>query len=121
MEPEKEKPRMPEQVGDVAEQLRRMSWEILISRDQLLKAAEELPASLYERAQQTTERLMGLHRKLQEISGTLPADPEIFVPESLSESMAGLRGDGLLTLRELDVLITNLHELLHETSVLKTN
>lgn len=120
MEPERET-RMPEQVGDVVEQLRRMSWEILISRDQLLKAAEGLPPSLLERAQQTTERLMGLHRKLQEISGTLPADPEIFVPESLSESMAGLRGDGLLTLRELDGLITDLQELLHETPVLKAN
>jgi hypothetical protein len=112
---------MPEQVGDLVEQLRRLSWEVRISRDQLLKVAEGLPSSLVERAEQTAERLMGIHRKILETSGTLPVDPEIFVSESLSESVAGLRGDGVLALRELDVLINELHDFFAETPVSKTN
>jgi ABC-type branched-subunit amino acid transport system ATPase component len=112
---------MPEQVGDLIEQLRRLRWEIRISRDQLLKAAEPLPSSLLERAQQTAERLMGLHQKIVEISGTLPADTEIVVPEDLSESVAGLRDDGVLTLRGLDDLINDLHDFFTDRPVSLTN
>jgi hypothetical protein len=112
---------MPEQVGDLVEQLRRLSWEVRISRDQLLGAAQGLPASLVEQAQETAERLMGLHQKIQEISGTLPADVEIVVPESLSESMAGLRDDGVLTLRGLDGLINDLHDFFTDRPVSQTN
>lgn len=112
---------MPEQVGDLIEQLRRLRWEFRISRDQLLKVAERVPPSIHERAQQTVERLMGIHQKIEEISGTLPADPEIFVSESLSESVAGLRDDGVFTLRGLDALINDLHDFFTETPVSKTN
>jgi hypothetical protein len=51
---------LPAQVGDLVEQLRRLSWEVRISRDQLLKAAERAPSSIHGRAQGTAERLMGL-------------------------------------------------------------
>jgi len=112
---------MPEQVGDVVEQLRRLSWELRISRDRLLKAAERLPSDLLDRAQQTAGKLMGIDRKLQEISGKLPADTEIDVPESLSESVAELRDDSALTLRGLDALINDLHDFFTETPVSKTN
>jgi len=112
---------MPEQVGDLIEHLRRLRWEVRISRDQLLKVAERVPPGIHERAQQTAERLMGLHQKLEEISGKLPPDPEIVVPESLSESVADLRDDGVLTLRGLDALINDLHDFFTELPVSKTN
>lgn len=112
---------MPEQVGDLIEQLRRLSWEVRISRDQLLKAAEQVPPGIYERAQETAEKLMSLHQRIVEISGKLPDEPEIAVPESLSESVAGLRGDGVLALRGLDVLINDLHDFFTDTPVSQTH
>jgi hypothetical protein len=55
------------------------------------------------------------------ISGTLPADSEIVVPEDLSESVAGLRDDGVLTLRGLDALINDLHDFFTDRPVSLTN
>lgn len=112
---------LPAQVGDLVEQLRRLSWEVRISRDQLLKAAERAPSDIHARAQGTAERLMGIYQKIQEMSGKLPDDIEIAVPAEMSEGVSGLCGEGQLALRELDVLIGDLHEFFAETPVLKTN
>ena len=121
MNPGEDEPRLPEQVGDLVEQLRRLSWEVRISRDQLLRAADGAPSSIHARAQGTAERLMGLRRKILEMSGKLPDDTEVVVPAEMSEDVSGLCGEGQLALRELDVLIRELHELFSETPVLKTN
>ena len=121
MNPEEDEPGLPAQVGDLVEQLRRLSWEVRISRDQLLKAAEGAPSSIHARAQGTAERMMGLHRKILEMSGKLPADSEIVVPVEMSDDVSGLCGEGQQALRELDVLIRELHELFAETPVLQTN
>ncbi len=112
---------MPEQVGDLVEQLRRLRWEMRISRDQLLKAAEGLPDSLLCRAQQTAEKLMGMHRKIEEMSEKLPADTEILVPEELSRNTASLCDDGALALRDLDGLINDLHDFFSETPISRTH
>jgi hypothetical protein len=121
MNPGEGETRLPEQVGDLVEQLRRLSWEVRISRDQLLRAADGAPSSIHARAQGTAERLMGLHRKILEMTGELPADIEIAVPAKMSDDVSGLCGEGQLALRELDVLIRELHELFAETPVLQTN
>lgn len=103
------------------EQLRQLCWELRISRDHLLKTAEGLPNSLLVRAQQTAERLMGIQRKIQETSAALPADTDFAVPESVSQNVAGMREDVALTLRDVDLLTKELHELFKETPVLETN
>ena len=121
MTPDKEDARIPAQVGDLVEQLRRLSWEFRISRDQMLKAAEGLPSRFVERAQQAAEKLMELHRKFVEMSTKLPAESEMVVPAEVSENMAGLCGHGQQALRELDVLIDELHDFFAETPVSKTN
>lgn len=113
--------RMPPQVGDLVEQLRRLSWEVRISRDQLLNVAERLPSRFVERAQQTAEKLMELHRTFVEMSTKLPAESEMVVPAEVSENMAGLCGHGQQALRELDVLINELHDFFTEMPVSKTN
>lgn len=113
--------RRPEQVSDVIVQLLRLSWEIRISRDHLLKTAEGLPSSLLERAQETAEMLMDMQRKVRETSAMLPADAEVDVPEKVSDNIAGLRHQIELTLRSVDLLIKDVREVLEETPVLKTN
>ncbi len=112
---------MAEQAGDVAEQLRRMGWELRTSRDQLLKAAEGRPPWLLERAQETAEMLMDYHRQIQKISARLPADADAAVPAGLGEEVAGLHRKLEHILWDLDLLIKDLHEIFEETPVLKTN
>ncbi len=113
---------MAEQVGDVAEELRRLSWELRISHDQLLKTAEGLPSSLVEQAQQAAEILMSFHRQIQEISARVPADVEdATMLASVGEKVAGLRRRIEPVLWDLDLLIKEVHEVLTETPVLKTN
>ena len=113
--------RMPEQVSDVVEQLRRLSWEIQISRDFLLKASEGLPDSFFERSQRMAERLTVMQGKIRKTSATLPADVDFEVPESVSENVAGMREEVGDTLRELDLLIADLHEVFKEIPTLKLN
>jgi hypothetical protein len=98
-----------------------MCWELRISRDHLLKTAEGLPDSLLVRAQQTAERLMGIQRKIQETSTILPTDIDFVVPESVSHNVAGLREDVALTLRDVDLLTKELHELFKETPLSEAN
>ena len=112
---------MAEQVGDLVDQLRRLSWEVRISRDQLLKASRKLPSDLLARAQKTADRLMEIHRNVQGMSEKLPPDSEIAAPESLSAEVAGLYREGGLALRELDVLIHDLHMIFEEVPVHQMN
>lgn len=55
------------------------------------------------------------------MAAKLPDDTEIVAPAEVSEDVAGLCCGGQQALRELDVLIQELHEVLRETPVLKTN
>jgi hypothetical protein len=113
---------MAEQIGDVAEELRRLSWELRISRDQLLKTAEGLPPSLLEQAQQAAEILMSFHRQIQEISARVPADVEdATMLAVVSEKVAGLRRRLAPVLWDLDLLIQEAHEVHAETPVSKAN
>jgi len=112
---------MPEQVSDVVEQLRRLSWEIRISRDSLLKASEGLPDSFFERSQRMAERLTVIQGKIRKTSATLPADVDFEVPETVSENVAGMREEVEVTMRELDLLIAELHEVFKEIPTLKLN
>jgi hypothetical protein len=112
---------MPEQVSDVVEQLRRLSWEIRISRDSLLKASEGLPDSFSERSQRMAGRLTVIQGKVRETSATLPTDVDFEVPKKVSDNVAGLREEIEGTLRELDLLIESLHEVFKELPALKVN
>ena len=97
---------MPEEEVEITEDLRQLTWEVLISRDHLLKIAEKLPTQNRERAHQTADRLMGLCTRLREIIKIVPAG--VTMPESLLESMADMRINLEQGLRELDVLIRDL-------------
>jgi hypothetical protein len=116
-----ENPEIAEQVGDLIDQLRRLSWEVRISRDQLLRASRRLPSSLFERAQKTADRLMEIHRNVQGMSEKLPPDTEVAAPASLSQEVACLYREGGQALRELDVLIGDLHMIFEEIPAHRTN
>lgn len=121
MNPGEDETRPPEQLGDLIAQLQRLSWEIRISRDQLLKAAEQGPSGVLQRTQGMAEKLMVIQQKVLETAATLPADSEIVVPVEISENVVGMYSDGQQILRELDVLIGELHQLFSDTPVLQTH
>ena len=52
---------------EIDEDLRNLSWKILITRDDLLRIAEKLPAQTRERAHQTAGRLAPLRANVQHI------------------------------------------------------
>ncbi len=99
---------------DVVEQLRQLVWAVPISRDHLLKVAdrEAMPPHFRERAQKTAGQLTDLGARLQKLTASLP--PEAALPASLTENLAGLRLSIELTLRDVDLLIGDLHRLLGE-------
>ena len=97
---------------EVDEDLRQLSWKVLISRDRLLRIAEKLPAQTRERAQKTAGRLVTVCGNLRDIIASLPEG--VALPESLRQSVAGLRLNVEEALGELDVLIEDLHEILGE-------
>lgn len=111
-------------VDEIHERLRRMAWEVRISRDSLLKVAAALPSRLRERAEQTAGSLMKFWTPLHEMSAKLPAEGN--VPASLTESVTGVHRSIAHTLREVDLLIADARELLaelhgEETPVSKIN
>jgi len=112
---------MPEQVGDLIEELRRLSWEIRISRDQLLKTAEGLPSSLVDEVQHAAEILMSFHRQIQEISVRVPAIRDATMLAGVSENMGDLRRKIELALWDLHLLIKKALDTLSETPVSKAN
>jgi hypothetical protein len=97
---------------EIDEDLRQLSWKVLISRDRLLRIAEKLPAQTRERAQHTADRLMTLCANLRNIIENIPAG--VALPERISQNMAGLRLSIELALEELGVLIKDLHDILGE-------
>src|SRR5215210_3574362 len=97
---------------EIDEDLRQLSWKVLISRDRLLRIAEKLPAETRERAQKTAGRLMTLCGNLRNIIASLPEG--VALPESLFQSVADLRFSIELALGELGVLIKDLHEITGE-------
>ena len=103
---------MDDEDGEVVEQLRQLVWAVPISRDHLLKVAEReaMPPHFRERAQKTAGQLTDLCARLQKLTASLP--PEAALPASLTENLAGLRLSIELTLRNVDLLVEDLHRLL---------
>jgi len=99
-------------VDEVHEQLLRMAWELRISRDSLLQIAEALPSGLRERAQETAGSLMQFWTPLREMTASLPAEGK--VPASLTETVANLHRHIEKTLRNVDLLVADVRELLDE-------
>ncbi|HEX3557022.1 MAG TPA: hypothetical protein VIA62_27675 [Thermoanaerobaculia bacterium] len=99
---------------DVVEQLRQLAWAVPISRDHLLKVAdrEPMPPHFRERAQKTAGQLTDLCARLQKLNASLPSDPAMLA--SLNENLSGLRFSIEMTLRNVDLLIGDLHRLLDE-------
>ena len=94
---------------EVDEDLKQLSWAILISRDRLLKVAEKLPDLNRERAQKTAEKLTEMGARLRTMGADLPEG--VTVPESLVESVADLRINIEQALRELGDFIQELREI----------
>jgi hypothetical protein len=112
---------MPEQVSDLEEHLRRLRWEIQISRDSLLKVAEGLPDSLVGHSQRLAERLTVIQSSVRKTSEALPTDVDLEVPESVSENLAGMRENAQGALREIDLLIAEIHEIFKGMPALRVN
>ena len=91
---------------EIDEDLRNLSWEILITRDDLLRIAEKLPAQTRERAHQTAGRLSPLRANVQRILSSLPAG--IPLPESTLKNLVELRDSIVQALGELDGLMREL-------------
>lgn len=96
----------------INEELRNLSWEILITRDDLLSLAEKLPGQTRERAHKTAGRLPSLSANVQRVLKTLP--PGVPLPESTFKSLVDLRDDVVGALGELDALIRELRVILWE-------
>ena len=94
---------------EVDEDLRQLSWAILISRDRLLKVAEKLPDLNRERARKTAGKLTEMGARLRIMGADLPEG--VTVPESLVESVADLRLNVEQALRELSDFIQELREI----------
>ena len=88
---------------EVQEDLRNLSWEVLITRDDLLRIAEKLPEQIRERAHETAGKLPPLSTNVQRILASLPAG--VPIPESTLGYLVGLRDDIVRTLRELESLM----------------
>lgn len=112
---------MPEQLNDVVEHLRRLGWEVQISRDSLLKVSEGLPDPLVERSQRMAERLTIIQENFRKTSATLPTDVDLEVPESVSENLAGMRENAQGALREIDLLIAEIQEIFKAMPALRVN
>jgi hypothetical protein len=105
---------MSEQEVEVDEDIRALTWEVLISRDSLLKIIDRLPEENRERAEWTAARLMSLSTRLRKIVDTLPAG--VAVPEDVKESVADMRLDVELALRDLDLLVKDLRLIFGEAT-----
>lgn len=105
MDAEAEETSMSESMA-INEELRNLSWEILISRDDLLNIAEKLPDPTRERAHRTAGRLPPLSDNVQRILSSLPVG--VPLPESTFRILVDLRDDIVQALGELDGLMTEL-------------
>jgi len=104
---------MDDQPEDAEEELRRLTWEVRISRDHLLKVTEGMPSFVQERARTTAGKLTSFYSHLRDLSARLPAADT--APASVAESLPDLRLSIEGALRDLDVLIKDLHEMLGES------
>ncbi len=84
--------------SEINEDLRNLSWEILITRDDLLRIAEKLPEQTRERAHQTAGKLAPLCSNVQRLLKSLPAG--VTLPEDTLKNLLGLRDSIVLTLKE---------------------
>lgn len=100
---------------DINEELRSLSWEILITRDDLLRIAEKLPDSTRERAQRTAGKLPPLCANVQRILKSLPAG--VSIPEDTLQYLVDLRDNIVQTLRELEELMRELRVLTGEEAI----
>lgn len=91
---------------EISEDLRNLSWEILITRDDLLRIAEKLPGSTRARAHQTAGKLSPLRANVQRILLSLPAG--VPLPESTLKNLVELRDSIAQALGELDDLMKEL-------------
>jgi hypothetical protein len=96
----------------INEDLRNLSWEILITRDDLLRIAEKLPERTRERAHQTAGKLPPLCANVQRILKSLPAGAPL--PEGTLKNLVGLRDSIVLTLKELEDLMKELRVIIGE-------
>lgn len=97
---------------EIDEDLRNLSWVILITRDDLLRIAEKLPDKTRERAHRTAGKLSPLCANVQRILKGLPAG--IPLPESTLQCLVELRDSIVQALGELDDLMKELRVLTGE-------
>ena len=104
---------MEDQSEDAEEELRRLTWEVRISRDHLLKVTAGMPSFVQERAEATAGKLTSFYSQLRNLSARLPAAAA--APPSVTENLPALRLSIESALRDLDLLIKDLHEMLGES------
>ena len=97
---------------EVEEQLRQSTWQLRISHDHLLKVVEGMPTFVRERAQETADHLMAFHTQLRGLSAKLPASGDALA--SVTDYLAELRPSIERALRDLDLFLKELHEMLGE-------
>jgi len=105
---------MDDQPEDAEEELRRLTWEVRISRDHLLKVTAGMPSFVQERAQATAGKLTAFYSHLRDLSAKLPAAKTGLA--GLGESLPDLRLSIEGALRDLDLLIKDLHDMLGESN-----
>lgn len=101
--------------NEINEDLRNLSWEILITRDDLLRIAEKLPDRTRERAHRTAGKLPPLSANVQRILASLPdATP---LPESTLKYLVDLRNSIVQALGELGDLMKELRVIIGEEEI----
>lgn len=100
---------------EVHEDLRNLSWEILITRDDLLRIAEKLPEQTRERAHRTAGKLPPLCNNVQRILASLPAG--VSLSEDTLKCLVDLRDSIVQALGELGDLMKELRVIIGEEEI----
>lgn len=101
--------------SQINEDLKNLSWEILITRDDLLRIAEKLPDPTRERAHRTAGKLPPLSANVQRILASLPAG--VPLPESTLKYLVDLRDSIVQALGELEDLMKELRVITGEEEI----
>jgi hypothetical protein len=94
---------------EIEDDLRELSWAVLVSRDQILKRSENLSAKIREPALQAAGGLMEIHKHLRSFMARIPAGDSV-PKEGLPETLASVRLSVQQTLQELSDAIETLYK-----------
>jgi hypothetical protein len=102
-------------LSETEEELRQLSWQLRITRDQVLKMAETLPPEFRERVEKVAEQLTGLSAHLRRLITLLPNEPAgLPSPIRVDVGLDGLR-------LSVDELAANVSSLMAEMNLVSGN